>query len=68
MMLGEWDVNDPSSTNDFSVIFNKARNHNVLMQDLSYGGNAKIKLAYELLHYQGNVASLIRSQTHTIPR
>jgi len=38
------------------------------MQDLSYGGNAKIKLAYELLHYQGNVASLIRSQTHTIPR
>ncbi|QCE01944.1 RPM1-interacting protein 4 [Vigna unguiculata] len=24
--FGEWDVNDPSSANDFSVIFNKARN------------------------------------------
>ncbi|KAG2390660.1 RPM1-interacting protein [Vigna angularis] len=24
--FGEWDVTDPSSANDFSVIFNKARN------------------------------------------
>jgi len=34
--FGEWDMNDPSSANDFSVIFNKAGN------ERKYGAKARL--------------------------